>query len=416
MIFAFGLVLLIIICLVTLMYPVIGAAVYFCNLVVGLSIRYPELIDLRIMGILPMFILLSIFMKRGKVLNKKQFPQRYEIYFLVFHLSIWIGWIYYYGFNLFKSNFLSLLVPITLFFFCSRFIYSEKGLRILIGGLVGGIVFIAFEGLYQIIYPDIISLDSVRFEGTVRFSNSNEQALIMNIALPFLLFVFSSKDDFGIKKTTNLFFLFVTTLITIQTASRAGFLGYITICVLFFAKTKKIKNVLFSIIIVVFFLLILLPDSNLSNRTSATNATGSLDASSADRLEAWWAARVMFKQHPIIGVGQHNFMEHHTLMAHNSFFLVLAETGIFGTICWVMLIVSGIKTLRRIDRIETKNTENITYLKGIAHCNLVALYGFLVTSSFGNQCYSPFLFLLLSLPYSIERLIEYEQNVVNKEC
>ena len=63
------------------------------------------------------------------------------------------------------------------------------------------------------------------------------------------------------------------------------------------------------------------------------------EASAAGRLDAWYQGIEMFKSHPLLGVGFHNFTEYHYQTAHNSFVLVLAETGVVGFFFWLSIIL-----------------------------------------------------------------------------
>jgi len=62
------------------------------------------------------------------------------------------------------------------------------------------------------------------------------------------------------------------------------------------------------------------------------------EESASGRVDAWYEGLQMFKSHPLLGVGPGNFTDYNPLTAHNSFVLVLAETGFVGYVLWLMLI------------------------------------------------------------------------------
>ena len=62
------------------------------------------------------------------------------------------------------------------------------------------------------------------------------------------------------------------------------------------------------------------------------------EASAAGRVDSWYEGLQMFQQNPLFGVGADMYSEHNALTAHNSFVLVLAETGIVGFIVWVAFV------------------------------------------------------------------------------
>jgi hypothetical protein len=64
-----------------------------------------------------------------------------------------------------------------------------------------------------------------------------------------------------------------------------------------------------------------------------------VDESSAyGRVDAWYEGLHMFLSRPLFGIGAGNFTEYNYLTAHNSFVLVLAETGLFGYITWLAFV------------------------------------------------------------------------------
>ncbi len=62
------------------------------------------------------------------------------------------------------------------------------------------------------------------------------------------------------------------------------------------------------------------------------------EESAFGRVDAWYEGLHMFLSHPVLGVGAGNFTEYNDLTAHNSFILVLAETGFVGYILWLAFV------------------------------------------------------------------------------
>ncbi len=62
------------------------------------------------------------------------------------------------------------------------------------------------------------------------------------------------------------------------------------------------------------------------------------EASAHGRVDSWYEGLMMFQQNPLFGVGADMYSEHNSLTAHNSFVLVLAETGIVGFVLWVAFV------------------------------------------------------------------------------
>ena len=62
------------------------------------------------------------------------------------------------------------------------------------------------------------------------------------------------------------------------------------------------------------------------------------EPSAFGRVDAWYEGLDMFKAHPLLGVGAGNFTDYNELTAHNSFVLVLAETGFLGFLAWLAFV------------------------------------------------------------------------------
>jgi O-antigen ligase len=62
------------------------------------------------------------------------------------------------------------------------------------------------------------------------------------------------------------------------------------------------------------------------------------EASAAGRVDSWYEGMQMFRQNPVLGVGADMYTDINPLTAHNSFVLVLAETGIIGFMLWIAFV------------------------------------------------------------------------------
>ena len=72
------------------------------------------------------------------------------------------------------------------------------------------------------------------------------------------------------------------------------------------------------------------------------------ESSAFGRVDAWYAGLEMFRSSPLFGVGAGNFTEHNDLTAHNSFVLVLAETGFLGFTLWLAFVCYGFMMMRAV--------------------------------------------------------------------
>ena len=69
------------------------------------------------------------------------------------------------------------------------------------------------------------------------------------------------------------------------------------------------------------------------------------EASAEGRVDSWYEGVQMFIGHPIFGVGPDMYSDYHHLTAHNSFVLVMAETGIIGYTLWLAFILYGFRMM-----------------------------------------------------------------------
>ncbi len=83
------------------------------------------------------------------------------------------------------------------------------------------------------------------------------------------------------------------------------------------------------------------------------------EESAFGRVDAWYEGFDMFKTHPLFGVGFGNFTDYNTLTAHNSFVLVLAETGFLGFVTWLAFIGYGFWMMWRLLQLQAGLTQAV---------------------------------------------------------
>ncbi len=69
------------------------------------------------------------------------------------------------------------------------------------------------------------------------------------------------------------------------------------------------------------------------------------EASAQGRVDSWYEGMQMFQAHPIFGVGPDMYSDYHHLTAHNSFVLIIAETGIIGFTLWLAFVVYSFRMM-----------------------------------------------------------------------
>lgn len=121
-----------------------------------------------------------------------------------------------------------------------------------------------------------------------------------------------------------------------------------------------------------------------------------LDESASERLVAWTEGFEMLKTRPILGVGYGQYLDHHTLTAHNSLVLSFAETGLLGSFFWVGLFVVTLLELHRLKNLpgdEPIDDAARRWAEGLQ----LSLFGFMAAAVFLSRTFVPTLYLIVGL-------------------
>lgn len=129
-----------------------------------------------------------------------------------------------------------------------------------------------------------------------------------------------------------------------------------------------------------------------------------VDESSAfGRVDAWYEGMHMFTSHPMFGIGAGSFTDHNDLTAHNSFILVLAETGLFGYIPWFAFMAYGFWMMAAVlrHRMDTQASAmvvaDLTRDRAIALTLLLSLSGMFAAAFFLSRSYTILLYLVAAV-------------------
>jgi O-antigen ligase len=135
------------------------------------------------------------------------------------------------------------------------------------------------------------------------------------------------------------------------------------------------------------------------------------DESASERVVAWTEGLEMLKSQPILGVGYGQFLDHHTLTAHNSLVLCFAETGLVGCFFWVALLVVTAIELHGVSRLpgdEPFDHAARQWAEGLQ----LALIGFLTAAFFLSRTFVPILYLLVGLSAALAAIARNEQRSI----
>lgn len=144
------------------------------------------------------------------------------------------------------------------------------------------------------------------------------------------------------------------------------------------------------------------------------------EASAAGRVDSWYEGLQMFREHPLLGVGADMYTDVNPLTAHNSFVLVLAETGIIGFTLWLALVVYCFRMMHAAIRepawspdehfhgdghgddahdaeAGAAHAQALFHDREVALTLLLSLYGFFTAAFFLSRSYLVILYLLAAL-------------------
>ncbi|HWU76442.1 MAG TPA: O-antigen ligase family protein [Rhodanobacter sp.] len=127
------------------------------------------------------------------------------------------------------------------------------------------------------------------------------------------------------------------------------------------------------------------------------------ESSAFGRVDAWYEGMHMFFSHPLFGVGPGNFTDYNYLTAHNSFVLVLAETGFIGYTLWLAFVVYGFWMMLTVLRYQPESSPELDRARqwrgecNMAFTLLLSLSGLFVCAFFLSRSYTVVLYLLIAV-------------------
>ncbi|MFH1776264.1 MAG: O-antigen ligase family protein [Candidatus Omnitrophota bacterium] len=315
-------------------------------------------------------------------------------------------------------NFSVFFLPVVIMYFLViSLIKTEKQFTGYILMLVTLTTYLAIYGIFQyhisggnVEYED--GLDRILYYGSL--SDPNNLAMVFVLSLPFILNFAASTQKIVYKLIFISAFLLHIWAVYL-TYSRSGFLGLGAVLMMLVIKSRK-KIITGPIVLLLLFGL-LFCSSEFRERMMTMRATDTsqLDRSAQLRIELWKAGIAMAKEHPYRGVGiaqfEDNVLEYispeanltRKLTAHNSFILIIAETGVVGFILYVLIFLKTFSDLLFIEGLQKKN-EALKNLSPWAASLFASLVGVMIIALFLTRSYQFLPFILVALTVSLKRL------------
>ena len=130
------------------------------------------------------------------------------------------------------------------------------------------------------------------------------------------------------------------------------------------------------------------------------------DASVTGRLQLWRISFGLISAYPILGVGPQNFQRYAFNSQHNSYLQVASEMGIPALLLYVVMLGSGVRSLRIARRMSSPQAKDIPYIYTISSGALAAITAIIVQGFFTGFALREFVYFLLALSYCLRGLAE----------
>lgn len=197
------------------------------------------------------------------------------------------------------------------------------------------------------------------------------------------------------------------------TGSRGGAVGLAAVLLMLVLRSKRRIPALLAVALVVGAVWVLSPEAYRS-RIATISSAHERDLSVQSRMISWRAAREMFAEHPVTGIGAGNFMSAFigryggsyswARTAHNVFYQTAAELGVCGLVAFAGLlacaIVRSVVLNARLVRAGLGDTPVAAYAAAL----FPATVGFLVSGSFQTPLYYPHIYLLAALGVALSNI------------
>jgi putative inorganic carbon (hco3(-)) transporter len=315
-------------------------------------------------------------------------------YFLFFCLAIVISTLTLRWISYSASTFIDTLKLAMIYLVMATAIRNQSQLRTVTWALVFLLTAVACYCVLQPYMYDIIGegvYSSVKgvwqVKGVGIFDNPNDIAYSLVLVIPFYLSVFMSST--GLSRLGSLVLLIISLYAIYLTQSRGGYLAAASCFFFWTIFNTKSRNVRLAVIVVAFLVL--------AGTFLVKSGSYHEEESSLGRVEAWSAGATMLKEHPLIGVGKEQFIEHFPKDSHNSFVRAGAELGLLGLYAFIGILLYSIKSLMKYG-VNASGT-NMYRL-----CLLIYLGSYIVASILSTRTYDIVFIIVIALTSAMERL------------
>ena len=266
---------------------------------------------------------------------------------------------------------------------------DEKALQRYVWGMLVGAMYVVawgiwakYSGYNSVIEPgDLYSMEG-RAGAYGMYRNQNDYSFIIVQILPFLYMLWRTERSW-LRRILLLASMATCVLGMLLCLSRGGMLAMVLEMFLVVVMTMRRRS---TALLLPLLVVVALGGIAYQWKMRAENQGGTYTyADSKDtRLQLWHAARVMFQDNPLLGVGSLSFGEHakHYVQlshddlgknAHNTYLDVAATSGLIGISCFLALLWTSFKRLRSTRGKQAPYSDRLDALRVAALIALIAI-------------------------------------------
>lgn len=302
--------------------------------------------------------------------------------------------------------------------FMVNFVRTPKEMTILLWTFVVGILWMNKAAIVYYLTTGVQQVGGIGGQS----GDSNYLALCITMTLPFLIVKASSTHK--LEKLIAMGLSGIWLFALILTGSRAGFVALLVTAVFLFLRMQR-RLVGAAVLGLLVMLFVLMSPAYYWERMG-TITDYREEVSAASRLAFWQAGMRMFRDHPVTGIGQGNFIllspiyvpefvkisdgEETGFVTHNTFVQTLAEGGVQSLVLFLLLFGVSFLYLRRAKALPASHPDHQT-LHNLATSIELALLAFLINAFFGSYILIDFIYWYLGCAAALylmakERLAE----------
>ena len=274
------------------------------------------------------------------------------------------------------SYWIDFIKVIVISYLITMLVKSEKDLRIT---LIVISLSLGLEGAKQGWAQLILNPGATNNNTHPLLGDNNGVAVGMLMIVPILFALYQTTE----KKMIKYGFAFLAIGViyrAISTYSRGGFLTFLTMCIIFWLRSKnKIKPIIIFVLLVAIIYPVL-PQEFWDRMSTIDASEDERDASAAGRVYFWKVAYEMAQKNPVFGVGHNVYREAYVAFqhedarfaqrraVHSAWFGILAEWGYPGIILFISFFYYSLFSCAKV----RKQCKNNTELKSLLiYCNSI---------------------------------------------